>query len=565
MGCSLFQIIESKANETPDAIAFAYKSNASWFYMSYHEYLERANKLASSLCNLGIKKGDVISSFSNNCVELNILDLALLKIGAWHAIYFPNYGQENLIDIINKTKPKLIFAGSGVFLSILQKVNSQLKEPITLYAFEKNNKNVKTIYEITENTRSANTHVHVSENEIYSMYFTSGTTGSTKGVLVSNKAIVATIQELKLLFRLKSGDSAISFAPLAVSSERCLNYFYQCSGITTYYPESMEQLIPAIQYAKPSIFLTSPLMLNKIKDNVYAELSKMPSGVKKYIFEQALNFTKKRKNIHPTNIYAKLKKRIFDTLIYVKLRAVLGGRVKFIVSGGAASSKDVLIFFHNIGIPVYEGYGMTECHIIAVNKPDDASNHFDSVGTSFGKTAIKINNNGELLCKSPYMFEGYFDNEKLTRESFTQDGYFKTGDKGIVERNGEVKIVGRIKVLFKSQAGIYINPEQIEAQLNQSDIIEQSMVIGDNKPFLSALIFPTETIRALEKNKQAKAIETIINKYNQNKVEAEQIVRFEILDSPFSIQNNELTPSGKMIRSLIKSNYNRLIKTIYET
>lgn len=563
MGKTLFQLIESKANETPNATVFTYRHNARWISLNYKEYLEKANQLASSLSELGIRKGDVISSFSNNCIELNILDLALLKLGAWHAIYFPNYGQENLIDIIDKTKPKLIFAGPGVFLSLLQKVNTHLKQPITLYAFGKNNKNIETINEITENNIKSNTCFNVSENDIYSMYFTSGTTGSTKGVLVSNKAIVATIQELKMLFRLKSGDTAISFAPLAVSSERCLNYFYQCSGITTYYPESMEQLIPNIQYAKPSIFLTSPLMLSKIKDNVYAKLNEMPFGIKKCFFEHALTFTQKSENINPTGIHSLIKKRIFDKLIYTKLRTILGGGVKFIVSGGAASSKDILVFFHNIGIPVYEGYGMTECHIIAVNKPDDASNHFDSVGTSFGKTAIKINDNGELLCKSPYMFEGYFGNEKLTRESFTQDGYFKTGDKGIIERNGEVKIVGRIKVLFKSQAGIYINPERIEAQLNQSDVIEQSIVIGDNRPFLSALIFPTETIRALEKKKQAKAIEIIINKYNQNKVEAEQIIRFEILDSPFSIQKNELTSSGKVIRLTIEKNHESSILKLY--
>ena len=227
MGKTLFQLIESKANETPNATVFTYRHNARWISLNYKEYLEKANQLASSLSELGIRKGDVISSFSNNCIELNILDLALLKLGAWHAIYFPNYGQENLIDIIDKTKPKLIFAGPGVFLSLLQKVNTHLKQPITLYAFGKNNKNIETINEITENNIKSNTCFNVSENDIYSMYFTSGTTGSTKGVLVSNKAIVATIQELKMLFRLKSGDTAISFAPLAVSSERCLNYFYQ--------------------------------------------------------------------------------------------------------------------------------------------------------------------------------------------------------------------------------------------------------------------------------------------------------------------------------------------------
>jgi len=562
---TLYLLIEQKAKEIPNEVVFKQKIQSGWKSLTFNEYLFKSNQLAKALTELGIKKGDIVASFSNNCIEQNILDLALLKIGALHSIYFPNYGVENLSNIISRTKPKAIFTGKGVFLSIVKKTLEKFSDSSLLYCFSKNNGNVTSIYELTYSIKDNNDYKHhVKTIDYYSLYFTSGTTGNTKGVLVTNQAIVATVIKMKAIFKLSKDDKAISFAPLAVSSERCLNYFYQCAGITTYYPESMELLIQNIQEIKPSMFLTSPLMLNKIRDNVFQKMFEMPDGFKKILFKRALLFSESPKNLKPKNLLKILLHILYDKLIFKKLREILGGKVKFIVSGGAASSFKTIIFFHNIGVPVYEGYGMTECHIISLNKPEDYTTRFNSVGKPFGNVEIKLSVDGEILCKSPYTFSAYFDDLQSTNNAFTYDNFFKTGDKGVITKEGNLKIVGRIKTIFKTQAGIYINPEGIEAQLNQSDTIEQSIVVGENQAFIAALVYPNLKIRKLSNDEQYIHIQKTIEQYNLGKIETEQIHKIYIIENPFTIDKNELTLSGKLIRDSIINNYNSVINQLYE-
>jgi long-chain acyl-CoA synthetase len=563
---TLYTKIEKIGFKNPHQAVFRYKKNNQWTDLTYADYINKSKKLAFELHQKGLRKGDIVLSYTNNCIELNILDLALLQMGVVHAMCFPNYTETNLIEVIDYLKPKIIFCGGGVFISSIIKTKNSTTELFEIYTLSEKSTKATSIYSLMEsgNSISKNINFEVSSNDIYSIYFTSGTTGKTKGAVVRNSAISKTIEHLKKIFPLNNNETSISIAPLSVSSERCLNYFYQCAGVTTYYPESMEQLIFNIQDAKPSIFLTSPLMLNKIRDNVYLKLEDL-NGFKKIIFKKALEYVKNDAHINPEAFLSKIQKIIFEKLIFSKLREILGGRVKYIVSGGAASSKETLVFYHNIGIPVFEGYGMTECHIISVNHPLEKNNKFDNVGKPFGNTEIKISEDGEILCKSPYMYDSYYKQPDINIEAFTNDKYFKTGDKGVFDNDGNLKIIGRIKSIFKTQAGIYINPEGIEAFLNHSQNIQQSAIVGENKPFLCALICPSENLKEKPFNDVYKLVESDINQYNSTKTQAEQILKFVILTTPFTIEKEELTASGKPIRKKIESNYKNQIGKIYGT
>lgn len=558
----LYEKIKQVALLNPDLDVFRYKEKNVWKSVSYSEYLSQSEKLVTNLLRRGIKKGDVVASYSNNCIDINILDLALLKIGAVHALFFPNYSTDNLTELIQYVKPTAIFGNSGIFLSNLIKVKEISAHSFHLFSLSPNNKNIPCPATDTSLPNSYNDSIFekILPQDPYSIYFTSGTTGSAKGALVSNQSIVNTINTLQKTFPVHKNETAISIAPLSVSSERCLNYFYQCSAITTYYPESMEQIVYNIQDAKPSIFLTSPLMLHKIRDNIYAKLDELPSGFKKTLLKNALLYAEDEKNIKRKS----LPQFIYDKIIYSKFRGILGGKVRFIVSGGAASSKKTLIFCHNIGIPVFEGYGMTECHTITVNKPQADINTYDNVGTAFGETEIKISEEGEVLCKSPYMFYEYYNLPDITRQSFTDDGYFKTGDKGTLDKYGNLKITGRIKSIFKTLAGIYINPEGIEAHLMQSLLFEQIVVMGENKKHLIAFIYPNESVRKNTPEEARLRIKASIEKYNNTKVEAEQIHNFHILNEPLTIEKGELTASNKPVRKVIEQHLNKEIDEMYE-
>ncbi len=557
----LYDKIKLTAEQNPDIAVFRYKENNTWKSLTYKQYILQSEKLAKHLFVKGIKKGDVVASYTNNSVWLNILDLALLQIGAVHTIFFPNYSQENLNEAIQYIQPKAIFGHSGLFLSNLMKVKNDSHHSFQLYSLSTNRKNILSISDLISDDEVSDVIFEtISPDDPYSIYFTSGTTGSAKGALVSNRAIVNTIDTLQGIFTLEKNDSAISIAPLSVSSERCLNYFYQCSGVTTYYSESMETIIETIQVAKPSVFLTSPLMLHKIRDTIYAKLNELPSGFKKSLLKKALAYAEVENNINRKS----LLKTIFDKLVYSKFRNILGGKVRYIVSGGAASSKTTLIFYHNIGIPVYEGYGMTECHTITVNQPKSKNNTYDHVGTVFGETEIKISDEGEILCRSPYMFYAYFNLPETTQLSFTKDGFFKTGDKGKLDMNGNLKINGRIKNIFKTKAGIYINPEGIEAILMQDVIFNQIVVIGENRSFLTALIYPNNSSNNATIEETKSLIKSCIERFNSTKVGAEQIHDFHILNEPFTIEKDELTMSLKPKRKVIEQHYMNEIQKMYE-
>lgn len=556
--------------------AFSYKYRGNWESISYKEYIETSNFLAKALIDLGIKKSTKVASISLNRPEWNILDLALIQIGAIHISIFPNFNLEDISYSIEYTNSEYLFV-SG---KLLMKQIDKLKLVKKVFSFDdiKNEENIlKNLIErgkTLNNQNLLNTYIkNVNLKDIAAIYLTSGTSGKSKGVVVTHEAIIATIEAMKDLYSISSSDKALSFAPLCVSSERSLNYYYQSNCICTYYTESMEKIIENMQEVKPSIFLGAPVLLEKIREKIF-EKSKELSGVKSIIFNWALNIASNFSL--EENTKNSLQYKIANKLIFSKLRQIMGGKVRFIMAGGAAIPNEVNRFFWALDIPVYEGYGLSECHIVSVNR-DNAGVKFGTVGPLFGETEVLINENGEIICRSPYLFKEYYKMKKLTSASFDKFGFFKTGDKGEWIDNKYLKVIGRVKDIFKIKTGRYISPSYIEKLINSSKLISQSIVVGANRPFVSAIIIPAfeyyKTKNKLKKltnkellndDKFVNNIQEEINLVNKNFIESEKIASFKILEDNFTIEKGELTPSSKLKRHIIEDKYEKLINNMYD-
>ncbi|CAN5251872.1 long-chain fatty acid--CoA ligase [soil metagenome] len=559
-----------------NAPAFGYKFKGAWHTLSFDDYARQSAWLAAALLELGLQPGDKIASITFNRPEWNILDMAVLQIGAVHVSLFPNFNIDDYRYSLEYTDCKAVFTTSKLIHNQLLELGlPQLQQAFTFDA----HKGTTSIQQLIEQGKGLDNQEQVKlarskvkPEDVASIYLTSGTGGRSKGVVVSHMAIMNMVNALKDLYTITADDVALSYAPLCVSSERSLNYYYQNHRICTYYAESMMTIINNMQEVKPTIFLSAPILLEKVRNGIL-EKSKELTGFKKAMLTWALNqAAKSKENQNP------IAQFVADKLAFGKLRGIMGGRVRFIMAGGAAIPEAINQFFWNIGIPVYEGYGASECHIVAVNS-DKYGIQFGTVGPAFTDVSIKLATDGEVLCKSPYLFDGYYKMPELTAESFDAEGYFRTGDKGAMVDGKYLRITGRIKDIFKISTGRYIAPDYVEKQINNSVYIEQSLVVGNNKDYVAALIVPSfaqlkqsalSPAQAQLDDEEIVMLPTVRNliqeeldRINQAFIESERVQRFELLPSAFSIENGDLTPSMKIKRIVVEGKYHKDIAALF--
>ncbi len=554
--------------------AFGFKRKGKWETISFQQYFDDATALSSVLASLGVTKGSKVASITLNRPEWNVLDLALLRLGAVHVSIFPNFNLDDFSFSIAHTDCELVFVTGDT-------LRNQLKQhgiAQRIFTFDANRTDADSLPELLATGRSMPEPVPtttVEAKDVAAIYLTSGTGGRSKGVVMTHGAIVNTVLAMRELYDIGSDDRALSFAPLCVSSERSLNYYYQTNGICTYYTESMMKVVENMQEVKPTIFLGAPVLLEKIREKIF-EKSGTIAGMGGIIFKWALGLTD-RFSLDGLSLPYRLQHALADRLVYAKLREVMGGRVRFIMAGGAAIPVEICRFFHAIDIPVFEGYGLSECHIISVNR-NGAGVRFGTVGPLFGQTEVKLDATGEILCRSPYLFSGYYANEELTRASFDSEGFFHTGDKGEWVEGHYLRIIGRVKDLFKISTGRYISPDHVEKLLNGSSSVQQSIIIGANRTHISALVVPAfEYLRSSVKELAALSdaqlcahptVRAIIAKeleaVNAAFIESERIKRFHLLEAPFSIEKGELTPSSKLKRHTIEQAYHLQIDALYD-
>nr|BFF37509.1 AMP-dependent synthetase/ligase [Tenacibaculum mesophilum] len=564
---------------------FTTKYNGKWQSISTNEYIKKANAISRGLLRLGVQPNDKIAVIStNNRTEWNVCDIGILQTGAQNVPIYPTISKEDYEYILNHSEATYCFVSDETILEKLNqiKANTQLKEIFTFddITDEKSWKEVLKLGEDESNQNEVEERKNViTTNDLATLIYTSGTTGRPKGVMLSHKNIVSNVLSSEKRVPLVYGQGrALSFLPVCHIFERMLLYLYQYCGISIYFAEAIDKLSENAQEVKPHVMTAVPRLYEKIYDKIYAKGADL-TGIKKKLFFWAIELGLQYEPYGANGWWYEKKLNIARKLIFSKWQAALGGELKIMVSGSAALQPRLTRVFTAAGMPVMEGYGLTETSpVIAVNDMRNGGFKLGTVGRLIDGVEVKIADNGEILVKGPNVMQGYYKDPEKTAEAL-QNGYFHTGDKGELCEDGFLKITGRTKEMFKTSGGKYIIPPLLEGQLKQSRFIEQVMVIGEGEKMAAAFIQPNfEFVRewAIRHNitvgdnkdlvNNPKVIERIqeeVDYANTKFGKWETIKKFELTEEEWSIDGGQLTPTMKMKRNIIKEMYKDLYDKIY--
>jgi long-chain acyl-CoA synthetase len=582
-----FDLLERYKSHYQKEDALAGKQNGKWVRYSTNEYIKYAHYFSYGLLSLGFKKGDKIATISNNRPEWNFADLGMAMAGIVHVPIYPTISESDYKYILKHSEVKAIIVSSQNILKKIKPVTDKIKKIKRIYSFnriegidnwikilEEGKRKEDEFKDRLEEIKSS-----IKPEELVTLIYTSGTTGNQKGVMLSHKNLVSNFISTSKAHKLGKDYRALSFLPLCHVYERMMNYHFQYKGISIYYSESLASIANDLKEVKPHIFNTVPRLLEKVYDKILSTGKNLPY-IKKVIFFWAVNLGlrfKLEKNHRP---FYNFKLKIARKLVFNKWKESLGNNINVIVSGGAALQQRIGKVFWAAGIPIIEGYGLTETSpVIAVNFFDPLNARLGTVGPVLENVKVKIDNNGEILCKGPNLMLGYYKEPKLTKEAIDEDGWFYTGDIGNLDRDGFLTITDRKKEMFKTSGGKYIAPQVIENKLKESFFIEQVMVIGENEKFASALISPNfeflhdwcsiHRVQYRDNNELVNHPDVIaryqkeINKFNQELGETEKIKRFRLVCEEWSSQTGELSPTQKLKRRVIHDKYQDIIDEIY--
>ncbi len=489
-----FDILENvRINHQKNDI-LAGKVNGQWELYSTDRYIKLANRFSYGLMALGLSKGDKIVSISNNRPEWNIIDMGMSQAGVIHVPIYPTSSNEDFEYILKHCEPKMIIISDKLLLDKLKDIIKKVNNTQQVFTFNEieNAQNWSEILKLGKtNEKRFETDLKITKgsiktSDVVTIIYTSGTTGNPKGVMLSHENIISNVKAVQNIHPVDDNHRTLSFLPLCHVFERMVNYHFQWIGVSIYYAENMGTIPNNLKEIKPHIFITVPRLLEKIYDKIITK-GKELNYTKRKIFFWAIKIGLKYDYQAKFSLFYKWKLKLARELVFSKWSEALGGNVMLIITGGAALQSRLTRIFGAAGIPVVEGYGLTEtAPVISVNNIMTKEIKVGTVGPSIPGVEVKIANDGEILCKGPNVMVGYFKEPGLTQEVIDSDGWFHTGDIGVVEDNKYIKITDRKKEIFKLSSGKYIAPQVIENKFKESVFIEQIMVIGENEKFASA-------------------------------------------------------------------------------
>ncbi len=565
--------------------AIAGKVNGKWIKYSAIDYVEIANNLSYGFLKIDVDKGDKIGLISSNRPEWNILDMAVLQVGAIPVPIYPTISESDYKYILNHSEVKYVFVEGD---ELLKKIEHLLPEIPTLkgiYTFKETEKykNYEELIQLGKDNQNpeylGELKADIYPNDIATIIYTSGTTGNPKGVMLSHFNLISNFIACSPILPFGAEGRAISYLPLCHVYERMLNYLYQNAGVSIYYAESIGTIADNIKEIKPNVLGTVPRLLEKIYDKIYTTGKKLP-WLKRSIFMWSLKVGYKYELDDKNGFIYKIKHKIADKLVFTKWREGMGGEIRLIVSGGAALQPRLAHIFTAAGIPILEGYGLTETSpVIAVNTLWENGRKFGTVGHVIPGIEVKIAEDGEILSKGPSVMLGYYKETELTKEAIDADGWFHTGDLGHFEPEGHLKLTGRKKSIFKTSFGKYINPQHIQDKFKESPFIEYILVVGENQKFAGALIVPdfmflkswcagkghtyTTNAEMVQNPIIKKRFLKEINKFNAFFGDTEQIKKYTLLDSEWTVLGGEITPTLKLKRNAITTKYKDAIEKMF--
>src|SRR5665213_183394 len=574
----LFDCIEMHLRDASNRPMLAGKENGEWKTYSTADVAEIVNKLSSGLLYSGIGPGDFtvekrdkIAVICKNRPEWVMLDLAVQQVGAILVPIYPTVSDIEMEFILKDAGVKMIFVNDAALFQKVSLIKANLPALKEIVSFEKI-EGVKHWEEIqlhlTENILSKIKVIsnNIKSEDLATIIYTSGTTGTPKGVMLSHRNILSNVMDSLPSFPPGEDLIALSFLPLNHIFERMVSFIYLFKGTTIYFAESLDTIPQNLKEIQPHLFTTVPRLLEKVYEKIMEKGSEL-TGLKRKLFFWAHRLALKFEINKNQGFFYNIQLSIADKLIFKKWREALGNRIVCIISGGAACQVRLIRIFTAARIPIMEGYGLTETSpVISVNRYQEEGRMFGTVGPLIKNVEVKFAEDGEILCKGPNVMMGYYKHPELTAEVM-EDGWFKTGDIGMMIDDKFLKITDRKKEMFKNSGGKYVAPVVIENKMKESKLIENIMVIGAGEKFVSALIVPAlDILKALckEKNIDTTNNEKMINdpfvkelykkeveRYNQYFNHVEQIKKFELLPHEWSIDTGEMTPKLSLKRKVV--------------
>lgn len=584
----LFDFLAFQLKNSPREDSLVTKYNGKWHKTSTQEFVNKANAISRGFLNLGVKKGDKIAIAStNNRTEWNLLDIGLQQIGCISVPVYPTISEEDYKYIFNDSEVKFAFVSDEELYKKISSIKSEVPSLVSIYTFDKVNgaPNLNEILDLGSDP--ANQHEvsavkkQVKPDDLVTIIYTSGTTGKPKGVMLSHNNILSNVLGSNPRVPKFPSDKpkALSFLPVCHVFERMLIYLYIYNGIGIYYAENLETIGENLKEVSPDVMTVVPRLVEKVYAKIY-ETGANAGGIKTKIFMWALSLIEDYEPFGKQSFGWKIKHKIADMLVFKKWREGVGNNLTCMVSGSASLSPRLNRMFWGAGIPILEGYGLTETSpVCTVNSMSKDGFGIGMVGKPIDGVTVKIAEDGEILIKGPNVMLGYYNAPELTKEVMTEDGYFKTGDIGELH-NGNLKITDRKKEIFKTSGGKYIAPQIMENTMKQSLFIEQIMVLGENEKMPCAFIQPNfenlskwasdnniELPKSREELvKHQKVIDLFqkeIDKFNQSFGHWEQIKLFRLTPDEWSIESRQLTPTLKLKRRVVIDMYKDLYKEMY--
>lgn len=560
------------------------EDKTKWTSYSTKEFISTANKLSQGLLQIGLQKGDKVAIISTtNRPEWHFIDLACMQIGVVDIPVYPTISSKEYEYIFNHSEIKYVFVSDKLMYRKISQIIPNVPSLKGAYSFDEveNIKHWKELL-IEDNLleeQVADIKRAIQPDDLATIIYTSGTTGTPKGVMLSHNNIVSNVKDSLLAIPIRKREVVLSFLPLSHVFERTINYAYFGACVSIYYADGLETISEHLQDIKPHYFTTVPRLLERVYEKIIKK-GKALTGFKKQLFFWSVNQAQQIELGKPRSFTETSNLMVANNFVFSKWREALGGRIKAIICGSAPLQPKLASIFTNAGIPVLEGYGLTECSpVVSVVPFKEQDFRAGSVGKILPSIQAKIAEDGEILIKGPNVMLGYYKNEEETKKAFNEDGWLLTGDIGEFTADGFLKITDRKKELFKTSGGKYVAPSPIENKLKESFYIEQVALEGDGEKFISALIIPNfdnlkewseknnisffSNEELIENQNVKQLYKEIVTDFNVNFGKVEQVKQFELLSDEWTVENGLLTATMKLRRKVLKEKYKNLIDSFY--
>jgi long-chain acyl-CoA synthetase len=580
----LFDIPHFQLKTHPNPNMFVTKTDGVWKGVSTADFLDQAMQYSKGLLALGVKPGENVALVSATRYEWNVMDIAIQQVGAIVVPLYPNISENEYRYIMNDAQIRICVLANEELYGKISNIRGDVPSLEHVFSFE-NIENCTSWTAIAiQGTEQNETEVHarmevVKNEDLATIIYTSGTTGNPKGVMLSHKNILSNVEACTGTIPADQNSKVLSFLPVCHIYERMLHYLYMYIGCSIHFAESMETIGDNIREVKPDVFTAVPRLIEKVFDKIMAKGDDL-SGIKRALFFWAVRVGEEY-DVIGKSFWYKIKLAIARKLIFSKWKEALGGNVRAIASGSAALQPRLARIFIAAGIPILEGYGLTETSPVVSVNCFKKGIRIGTVGALIEKVEVKIAEDGEILVKGPNVMMGYYNKPEATAEVMDSEGWFHTGDIGVFQEGKFLKITDRKKEIFKTSGGKYIVPQAMENKFKESRFIEQIMVIGEGEKFPAAFIVPSYSFvrewaerknidlgdgsnSALISNPEViQRIQKEVDEFNTGFGNWEQLKKFALLENELSIEANELTPTLKLKRKNILANHKAKYEQIF--